>query len=124
MMPPTRWKSGMFASITCFMTRPPVRLAELLEANRTGGADAAFCDLRRTSRLCGLGGLLGCPEDLVDALDEVEELLALLGVHRLLGLAGLLGGLPEQLVQLGMLLDVLGLEVVGPEHPEVMLDEV
>ena len=37
---------------------------------------------------------------------------------------GRLGGLPEQLVQLGVLLEVLGLEVVGPQHPQVVLDQV
>jgi hypothetical protein len=41
-----------------------------------------------------------------------------------LGLAGLLGRLPEQVVQVGELLEVLGLEVVGPQHPQVMLDQL
>src|SRR5205814_1046983 len=75
----------------------------------------------------GLGGLLGLlalPEDLVDLLDGLEQLVALLGVDAVLGLAGQLGGLPEVLVEFGVLLEVLGLEVVGPQHPEVVLAEL
>ena len=40
------------------------------------------------------------------------------------GGAGQLGGLVEQAVQLGVLLEVRGLEVVGPQHPEVVLDQL
>src|SRR3954451_18217702 len=71
---------------------------------------------------CGLR----LPEDLVDLGDVVEQLLALGGVHAALaaGGAGLLGRLVEQLVQLRVLLEVRGLEVVGPEHPQVVLDQV
>ena len=38
--------------------------------------------------------------------------------------AGLLVGLPERLVDAGVLLEVLGLEVVAPEDVEVVLDEL
>src|SRR5450756_2845388 len=38
--------------------------------------------------------------------------------------AGELGGLVEQGVQLGVLLEVRWLEVVGPQHPQVMFDQV
>ena len=38
--------------------------------------------------------------------------------------AGELGGLVHQRVQLRVLLEVRGLEVVGPQHPEVVLDEL
>src|SRR4051795_4605183 len=71
---------------------------------------------------CGLR----LPEDLVDLGDVVEQLLALGGVHAALaaGGAGLLGRLVEQLVQLRVLLEVRGLEVVGPQHPQVVLDEI
>ena len=54
----------------------------------------------------------------------VQQLLALRGVLALLRRAGQLGGLPEHVVQVGVLLEVLGLEVVGPEHPQVVLHEV
>jgi hypothetical protein len=64
------------------------------------------------------------PEDLRDLVDRVEELLTLLGILRLLGRAGLLRRPPEQVVQLRMLLEVLRLEVVGPQHPQVLLDQV
>ena len=49
-----------------------------------------------------------------------------LGVHRALGAGstGELGGLVDQLVQLGVLLEVRRLEVVGPQHPEVVLDQL
>ncbi len=42
----------------------------------------------------------------------------------LLHLGGLLGGLPERLVQAGVLLEVLRLEVVVPEDVQVVLDEL
>src|SRR3954471_17631703 len=77
------------------------------------------------------GGLSsGCglrlPEDLVDLGDVVQQLLALGGVHAALaaGRAGLLGGLVEQFVQLRVLLEVRRLEVVRPQHPQVVLDQV
>src|SRR5205807_10020246 len=70
--------------------------------------------------------LLGLPEDLVDLGDQVEQLLALGRVHGALGAgrAGGLGRLVEQLVQVRVLLEVRGLEVVGPENPQVVLDEL
>src|SRR6266550_7184185 len=74
----------------------------------------------RTSALA----LFRVPEDLVDLADQVEQLLSLVRVGRLLGVAGLLGGVPEELVQLRVLLNVLGLEVVGPQHPQVVLHEI
>ena len=40
------------------------------------------------------------------------------------GGAGLLGGAVEQVVQLRVLLEVRRLEVVGPQHPEVVLDQL
>src|SRR5215212_2659644 len=82
----------------------------------------------RRRRRSGSGRGLGLPEDLVDLRDEVEQLLAGGRVRRRLGAArataGLLRGLVEQLVQLGVLLEVRRLEVVGPQHPQVVLDEV
>src|SRR3954451_25079013 len=79
-----------------------------------------------SGRAVRLGSGLGLPEDLVDLRDVVEELLALGRVHAALaaGGAGLLGRLVEQLVQLRVLLEVRGLEVVGPQHPQVVLDQV
>src|ERR1035438_1583601 len=68
--------------------------------------------------------LLGLPEDPVDLSDLVEQLLADSDVGGLLGFAGGLGGCPEQAVKLGVLREMVGLEVVRPEHPEVVLDEV
>src|ERR687891_632223 len=61
---------------------------------------------------------------LVDRVDHREQLLGRAGVERLLHLRGLLGGLPEGLVEIRVLLEVLGLEVVVPEDVEVMLDEL
>src|SRR3954451_6862177 len=72
--------------------------------------------------------LLGLPEDVRDLGDVVEHLLPGLRVHGRLGAVrpatGGLGGLVEQLVELRVLLEVRRLEVVRPEHPEVVLDEV
>src|SRR5262245_58723990 len=68
--------------------------------------------------------LLGLPEHLVDLSDRVEQLLTLGRVGRLLRRARLLGRRPEQVVQLRVLLEVSGGEVVGPEHPQVVLHEV
>src|SRR4051794_14035731 len=69
--------------------------------------------------------LLGLPEDGVDLGYQVQQLLAVRRIHRALAAAGagLLGGLVEQLVQLRVLLEVRRLEVVGPQHPQVVLDE-
>ena len=60
----------------------------------------------------------------VDLVDHVEQLLRLGEVGRGLDLADLLVGVPEQLVQVRDLLEVLRLEVVVPEDVEVVLDEV
>src|SRR6185437_13068634 len=62
----------------------------------------------------------------VDLGDGVEQCLALGRVDRTLaaGRAGLLGGLVEQLVELRVFLEVRGLEVVGPQHPQVVLDQL
>src|SRR6478672_4239577 len=79
----------------------------------------------RASPRHGLG-LLGLPEDLVDLLDLGQQLVRLGHVHAALGTRrpGELGGLVEQLVQLGVLLEVRRLEVVGPQHPQVVLDQL
>src|ERR1700759_741596 len=70
--------------------------------------------------------LLGLPEDLVDLLDLGQQFVRLGHVHAALGPRGPgeLGGLVEQLVQLRVLLEVRRLEVVGPQHPEVGLDQL
>src|SRR5690349_9314710 len=70
--------------------------------------------------------LLGLPEDLADPLDLRQQFVRLGHVHAALGPRGPseLGGLVEQLVQLRVLLEVRRLEVVGPQHPEVVLDQL
>src|SRR3984957_18100991 len=70
--------------------------------------------------------LLGLPEDLGDLLDLGEQLVGRLDVDRALGAACAceLGGLVEQRVQLRVLLEVRRLEVVRPQHPQVVLDEL
>src|SRR3954470_16608037 len=81
---------------------------------------------RRRRGTPGSGRGLGLPEDLVDLGDVVQQLLTFRGVHAALatGGAGRLRGLVEQLVQLRVLLEVRRLEVVGPQHPQVVLDQV
>src|SRR5207244_12481402 len=66
---------------------------------------------------------LGLPEDLRDLVDRIQELLALRRVLGLLRLSGELGGVPEQVVQVGVLLEVVRLAVVRPQDPEVLLDQ-
>src|SRR5439155_21904473 len=80
--------------------------------------------MRPPSVNASASGLLRLPEDLVDLADEVEKLLSVVRVVRLLGGAGGLGGVPEELVQVRVRLEVVGLEVVGPQNPQVVLDEV
>src|SRR3954463_16358328 len=71
-------------------------------------------------------GLLRLPEDLVDLGDLLQQLLGLAGVDGALAArsAGELRRLVEQLVQVGVLLEVRRLEVVGPEHPEMVLHQL
>src|SRR4051812_16350028 len=71
-------------------------------------------------------GLLRLPEDLVDLGDLLQELLGLTRVDGALAArcAGELGRLVEQLVELRVLLEVRRLEVVGPQHPQVVLHEL
>ena len=69
---------------------------------------------------------LGLPEDLGDLVDLDEQLVGHGDVVAALRATrtGQLGRLVEQGVQLRVLLEVRGLEVVGPQHPEVVLDQV
>src|SRR5580693_7385946 len=71
-------------------------------------------------------GLLGLPEDLVDLLDLGQQVVGLGHARAALGAGGAsqLGGLVEQRVQLRVLLEVRRLEVVGPQHPQVVLDQL
>src|SRR5580704_7103343 len=74
----------------------------------------------------GQSGLLGLPEDRADLLDLGQQLVGLGRVRAALGArrARGLGGLVEQLVELRVLLEVRRLEVVGPQHPQVVLDQL
>ena len=65
----------------------------------------------------GAGAFGGGPELFADLVDQVDEFLALGGVVGLLGFAGDLGGVPHELVDGGVGLEVVGLEEVGPEGP-------
>src|ERR1035437_9143276 len=68
--------------------------------------------------------LLGRPEEFGDGVDLTEEPI---GDRNVIGLLGVTGGLrrhPKQIVEVRELLQVLDLEVVGPEDPEVVLDQV
>src|SRR5918999_1141267 len=98
-------------------TAAPARRIAVSARGRIGHSGGASAD----PRLFGAAG--GLPH-LVDCVDHREQLLGRAGVERLLDLGGLLRGLPERLVQVGGLLDVLGLEVVVPQDVEVLLDEL
>src|SRR5690606_29106537 len=69
--------------------------------------------------VCGNLRLLGLPEDLGNLVDLLQQLVRLGRVGRRLGpgSAGQLGGLVEELVELRVLLEVVRLEVVRPQHP-------
>src|SRR5438552_9625545 len=60
----------------------------------------------------------------IDFVDQVEKLLCVGLVDGSLDLGRLLRRIPEQLVQVRDGRDVLGLEVVVPQHIEVLLHEV
>src|SRR6476469_6486032 len=100
---------------------------------RVVGPDAPAPDPTwRRSMLCvsrdrtSLSGLLGLPEDFRNLVDLRQQVVGDLGVEGALGAGrtGQLGGLVDELMQLRVLLEVRRLEVVGPEHPEVVLDEL
>src|SRR5690348_955918 len=80
--------------------------------------------LRRSLPAAAGSALLGLPEDLVDLLDLREELVGFGHIGAALGASGAseLSGLVEQRVELRVLLEVRRLEVVGPQHPQVVLD--
>src|SRR6266536_79314 len=69
--------------------------------------------------------LLGLPEDLRDLLDLAEQLVGGCRIDRALRAARprQLGRLVEKLVQVRVLHEVGRLEVIGPEHPEVVLEQ-
>src|SRR3984957_1459510 len=70
--------------------------------------------------------LLGLPENLVDLVNLRQQLVGHARVGAGLGPAATareLGGLVEEGVQLRVLLKVRRLEVVGPQHPQVVLDQ-
>src|ERR1700674_4160208 len=68
----------------------------------------------------------GLPEDLADLVDLGQQLVRLRDVGAALGAARarqLRGGV-EQLIELRVLLEVRWLEVVGPQYPQMVLDQV
>src|SRR6266508_6200764 len=101
--------------------RPPASLAVGWKAwGRALRRPAPCCSTSFAFRLRGLR----LPEDLRELVDRVQQILALCRVLGPLRVAGFLRGVPEELVQLRVVLEVLGLEVVRPQHPEVLLDQV
>ena len=91
-------------------------------ATENGGPRTA----RRFSSPPLLLGLLGLPEDLADLVNLGQQIVGLADVRAALSAASArqFGGVVEQLVQLRVLLKVRWLEVVRPQHPQVMLDEL
>src|SRR3954463_1698388 len=71
-------------------------------------------------------GLLRLPEDVGDLVDLREQVVGGLRVHGGLRArpAGELARLVDQHVELRVLLEVRRLEVVGPQHREVVLDQL
>ena len=68
--------------------------------------------------------LLGGVKYFGDLGYQVEQFLSGGGVGVMLGLPSLLGGTPEEIVKAGMGFEMLGLEVICPEHPEMALHEL
>ena len=68
--------------------------------------------------------LFGRPEDLGNTVNFGEQTITNGDVIGLLCLTGSFGGLPEQVVQVGVRSQVLGLKVVSPKNPKVVLHEV
>src|SRR5437867_6418926 len=62
--------------------------------------------------------------DVADLVDHVEQGPRLRDVERALDLRALFRGLPAELGDLGVLLNVLGLEVIAPENVDVVLREL
>src|SRR5215212_2572834 len=130
-MLPSRTGYGRGAARPAPAVRPPLRSGGLAAPRGRENVRRAGTRRPRPSPRLGPSArpndselALGLPEDLRDLVDLVQELLALRGVVRLLGRPGLLGCVPEEVVQVRVLLEVLGLEIVGPQHPQVLLDQV
>src|SRR5206468_444083 len=74
-----------------------------------------------------VGGLLlrrdalGVPEDLREALRRSQQVLGGRHINRLAHLAAELQDLPRDIVQVLVLLDMLGLEVVAPDDARLAL---
>jgi hypothetical protein len=66
---------------------------------------------------------LGVPEDLGDLPRGGQQLLGGVHVDLLFDGRGQLGGLPHDVVQVGVLLEMLGLEVVRPQNDDLVLGE-
>src|SRR5687768_1695455 len=89
-------------------------------ANRRHGARAPCSRPRRPpGRL-----FLRRPEDVADLLHRSLEIRGSLRIDALLVLAAQLRGLPERVVEVRVLLEVLRLEVVGPEDEQLLLAEL
>src|SRR6185312_332185 len=83
--------------------------------------------VRRVTAAPSLGSLallLGRPEDVGELLDRGLELGRRLGVDVLLVLAGELEDVPDLRVEVRVGREVLGLEVVGPDDLDLVLDDL
>lgn len=76
---------------------------------------------RRTTRNLGF---LSLPEYLRNFIDHIQKLLSFFWLTVVFALASLFRSFPELVVEIWILFYMLRLEVVGPEYPEVMLDEL
>src|ERR671936_1997121 len=106
------------------MTPPTPRLARRPRPPRCQSISVGWGRSARSARDTRLLGPAGRLPGGVDLVDQVEQLLGVGDVGRGLDLRRLLVGVPEQIVEVRDLVDVLRLEVVVPEDVEVMLDEL
>src|SRR5680860_1738702 len=75
--------------------------------------------LARAAALAGRPGAAGLDPHLIDLVDQIQQLLGVIELERALDGRALLERLPAHVVQVRVLLEVLGLEVVAPQHADV-----
>src|SRR5262249_19368704 len=112
------WIAGSIEASVVRTRQGPRRRSRRERARVTGRGSA------RSAVDAGLLLAAGGLPSRVDLVDQVEELLRLGDVGRGLDLRDLLVCLPEEVVQVRDLVEVLRLEIVVPEDVEVVLDQV
>jgi len=103
-----------------YLIRTDTPIRALSPKHRADGSALRTGDLI-SQRLVFSGLLFGCPEDLADLFQRRFEGLRRFHIDVLLSLTSQFAGVPDQLVQVRVLLQMLGLEVVGPDDEDLVL---